>query len=215
VSAVAEKNRMRVLIGQMLGGAVFGAISIGAFIAYVGKPHMDLKDPAIMLTIVAGVSYVMIGLIVAAGLASPKAGAHFLNVEDADEIREESPKLIPAAIVFVLTGVFLLLLATYGTGAAPMGRGVVLTAAAACLGGIIVAGWISSKRTDELTRQLGQETASATFQVMMLFLCVWGTLAHLDYVAWLSPLGLLSATALLQLLASFVIIAKKGMLMPR
>ncbi|MCL6740771.1 hypothetical protein LZ518_06445 [Sphingomonas sp. RB56-2] len=215
MSGVAEKNKMRVLIGQMFGGAIVGAIAVSAFIAFVGKPHMDLKDPAIMVTIVAGVSYVLIGLIVAAGLASPKAGAHFLNVEDAEEIREESPKLIPAAVVFVLTGIFLLLLATYRTGAAPMGRGMVLTAAAVCFGGVVIAGWISSKRIDELTRQLGLETAAVTFQVTMLFLCIWGTLAHLDYVAWLSPLALLSSVALLQLLASFVIIARKGMLMPR
>ena len=206
---------MRVLLGQVLGGAITGAVVVGAFIAFVGKPHMDLEDPAIMLSIVAGISYVLIGLIVLAGLASPRAGAHFLNVEDAEEIREETPKLIPAAAVFIFTGIFLLLLATYGTGAAVMGRGVVLTAAAACLGGIIIAGWITSKRIDELTRRLGQETASATFQVTMLFLCVWGALAHLGYVAWLGPLALLSLVALLQLLASFVVIAQKGMLMPR
>jgi len=215
VSEVAETKKMRRLIGQMLGGAIMGAVAVGTFIAFVGKPHMDLDDPAIMLTIVAGISYVLIGLIVAAGLASPKAGAHFLNVEDAEEIREESPKLLPAAAVFLLTGLFLLLLGTYATGAALLNREASLAAIVACLGGIIAAGWISAKRIDELTRRLGQETASATLQATMLLLCVWGTLSHLGYVAWMGPLALLSSVALIQLLASFVIVGKKGMLMPR
>lgn len=216
MSGVTEQNKMRVMIWRMLGGAVVGAIGTGLFIAFVGKPHMDLENPANMLAIVAGVSYILIGLMVAVGLASPKTGARYLNVEDAEELKEESPKLVPAAVVFILTGIFLLILAMSGTDAAAVvNRETTLITAGACLGGIVIAGWISAKRIDELTRRMGQETAAATFQVTMLLLCVWGALAQLGYVAWLGPLGLLSLVALLQLLASFVIIAQKGMLMPR
>lgn len=215
MSGVTEQNKLRVLIWRMLGGAVVGATGTGLFIAFVSEPHMDLDNPANLVATVAGVSYVLVGLMVAIGLASPKTGARFLNVEDAEELQEESPKLIPAAAVMVLTGIFLLILALAGTQAAIISREAALIAMLGCLGGIVVAGWISARRIDEFTRQMGLETASATFQAGMLVLCVWGALAQLGYVAWLGPLGLLSFVALLQLLASFVIVARKGMLMPR
>ena len=98
MSVTAEKDKMRVMLWRMLGGAVFGAAGTGLFLAFVGEPHMDLKDPGVMIAIVSGLTYVLIGLIVALGLASPKAGAKFLNVEDAEEIREEGPKLWLSAL---------------------------------------------------------------------------------------------------------------------
>ena len=106
MSVTAEKDKVRLMLWRMVCGAIVGAVGTGLFLVFVGEPNMDLEDPGIMLAIVSGLSYVLIGLIVGVGLASPKAGAKFLNVEDADEIREESPKLWTSAVCCVLIGVF-------------------------------------------------------------------------------------------------------------
>jgi hypothetical protein len=213
MSATVEKDKMRVMVVRMLCGAVAGAVVTGTFLAFVGRPLLDLKDFGVMLAVVAGLSYVLIGLMVGVGMAVPGVGVRMLNVEDADELREETPKLKSGVVVLVLTGLFLLLLAMAGTPL--LSRELALGLAASCLAGIVAAGWLGARNYDEMTRRMGEQTASATLQAGMLMLGVWAALSQLGYVAWVGPLALISAFALLQLLASFVIIAKRGMLMPR
>jgi hypothetical protein len=43
----------------------------------------------------------------------------------------------------------------------------------------------------------------------------WGALAHLGYVGWIAPLGVLAGFALLQLAAMFWVVGRRGLLMPR
>jgi len=43
----------------------------------------------------------------------------------------------------------------------------------------------------------------------------WAALAHLGYAQWITPLGLLSGLALVQLAAIFWVVGERGMLMPR
>ena len=208
-----EKKKLQTVLIRMLVGAICGALAIGLFINFVGKPFMDLKDPATAIAIIAGVSYVLIGLMVGIGAAAPKVGARFLNVEDEEELREETPKLMPASAVFVLTGLFLMLLALPNSGPMAISRELGLATAAILIAGISAAGWIANGKNDELTRKMGQEVASITLQATMLLLGAWAALAQFGYAAWVSPLALLSALVLLQLFISFVVIARKGMMM--
>jgi len=208
-----EKKKVQTVAIRMLVGAIFGAVAIGLFIRFVGKPFMDMKDPATAIAVMAGVSYMLIGLMVGIGTAAPRIGARFLNVEAEEELREEMPKLMPASAVFVLTGLFLLLLAIPGSGTLTINRELALAAAALCLAGIAAAGWLAHGRNDELTKKMGQEVASITLQATMLLLGGWAALAQFGYIAWLSPLALLSALVLLQLFVSFIVIARKGMMM--
>ena len=210
MNATAERDKLRVMLWRMVGGAVVGAVGTGLFLAFVGEPNMDLDDPGIMLAIVSGLSYVLIGLIVAVGLASPKAGAKFLNVEDADEIREESPKLWMSALCCVLIGVFLLALAMAD---GLIGSQPALIIAAASFAGMLVIGFISAKRYDELTRQISLEASAGAFYTTVLFVGGWAALSHLGYVAWRSPLALVSGLALLLLVAIFVVAAQRGLMM--
>ena len=180
MSVTAEKDKMRVMLWRMLGGAVFGAAGTGLFLAFVGEPHMDLKDPGVMIAIVSGLTYVLIGLIVALGLASPKAGAKFLNVEDAEEIREEGPKLWLSALCCLLIGGFLLALAMAG-GLIRVELALVI--AGACLAGVLIVGTISAKKYDELTRQISLEASAWSFYVILLVGGAWAALAHLGYGA--------------------------------
>jgi hypothetical protein len=210
MNATAQKDKMRVMLWRMLGGAVVGAAGTGLFIAFVGEPHMDLDDPGVLIAVVSGLSYVLIGLIVALGLASPQAGAKFLNVEDAEEIREEGPKLWMSTICCVLIGVLLLVLAMSG-GLIESQTATVI--AAACFAGIVIIGFVSAKRYDELTRQISLEASAGAFYTTVLLVGGWATLAHLGYVAWLSPLAFVSGVALLLLVAIFVVAAQRGLMM--
>jgi MFS family permease len=211
--ASVEKNKMRTFTVRMLGGAIFGAAVTGLFLSYFGDPLLDLKDGGTMLAVTAGLIYLLIGVMMWIGMAAPSVGAHFLNVEDADELREESPKLRSGVVVLILIGVFLLTLAFAGAGV--VSTAVALGISAGCLAGVVVAGWHGARRYDEMTKRMGEEVASATLQVTMLGLGAWAALAQLGYVAWVGPLALVSGLALLQLFVSFVVVARKGMLMPR
>jgi len=210
MNTTVEGDKLRTMLWRMLGGAVVGAAGTGLFIAFVGEPHMDLDDPGTLLAIVSGLSYVLIGLIVGVGLASPKAGAKFLNVEDAEEIREEGPKLWMSAICCILIGGFLLTLAMAG---GLIGNQGALIIAAACLVGMLVIGAMSAKRYDELTHQLSLEASAWSFYAMLIFAGGWAALAHLGYVAWIDPLAFASALPLLLLVSIFVIAGKRGLLM--
>ena len=210
MSAMVERNKLRVMLWRMLGGAIVGAAGTGLFIAFVGEPHMKLDDPGVLLAVVSGLSYVLIGLIVALGLASPTAGAKFLNVEDAEEIREESPKLWMSVVCCVLIGILLLALPMAGELISNQAALFIVTA---CLLGITVTGVISAKRYDELTRQLSIEASAWAFYATLVFGGGWAALAHLGYAAWFSPLAFLAALPLLLLVTIFVVAGKRGMLM--
>ncbi len=211
MNAAVQKKTMWTSIGRMFAGALVGGIATFLFLEFVGDRFMDLDNGAVMLTVMAGLVYALIGLSVAFGLLAPRAGARFLNVEDADELREEGPKLKIAAAASVLMGAFLLVLGLSSSGS--LGRELALILLALCLVGSIVLRFIGRNRTDELTRQISLESSALTLQLALLAAAAWAALAQLDYVEWISPLGLLSGLALLQLFAVFVISARKGLLL--
>ena len=211
MNAAVQKKTMWTSIGRMFAGALVGGIATFLFLEFVGERFMDLDNGAVMLTVMAGLVYALIGLSVAFGLLAPRAGARFLNVEDADELREEGPKLKIAAAASVLMGAFLLVLGLSSSGS--LGRELALILLALCLVGSIVLRFIGRNRTDELTRQISLESSALTLQLALLAAAAWAALAQLDYVEWISPLGLLSGFALLQLFAVFVICARKGLLL--
>ena len=213
MTAATDNKKLRTMFWRMAGGAVVGAAMSALFLILL-KPQLSADDPATTIAIVAGISYALIGLSVAIGLVAPKAGSRFLNVEDADELREERPKLRTGALVCVLIGAFLLILALGGDDGR-MSREVALWTAAACLGGIVIVTLLSAKNTDELTRQITLEASAATLHIALVGLAVWAMLAELGYAPWLSPLGLIAGFAMLELVAIFVVSASKGLMTPR
>ena len=211
MNAAVQNKKLRTGIARMFAGALVGGIATFLFLEFVGERFMDLDDGAVMLTVMAGLIYALIGLSVAFGLIAPRAGARFLNVEDAEELREEGPKLKIGAAASVLMGAFLLVLGLTSSGS--LGREPALILLALCLAGAIVLTLIGRNRTDELTRQISLEASALTLQLALLATAAWAALAELDYVEWISPLGLLSGLALLQLVAVFVVSAPKGLLL--
>jgi hypothetical protein len=213
MNATAEKDKVRTMFWRMFAGAAVGAVVTVLFIGTVGR-QLDLDEPSHILAALAGIIYALIGLSVGFGTIAPHAGARFLNVEDADELREESPKLRNGALACLLIGAFLLILALAGDGNF-MGREVELFAAAACLVGTAAVTLLSRKRTDELTRQIGLEASSSTLHIGVFVLGGWAALAQFGYVGWMSPLALISSVALLELVAIFAVSARKGLMTPR
>ncbi|GAA4743511.1 hypothetical protein GCM10023264_05900 [Sphingomonas daechungensis] len=212
MSATMDARKMRVMIWRMLAGAIVGAVASLLFFKFVGEPNMDLKNPSVLIAAACGIVYLLIGLMVALGVAAPKTGAHFLNVEDADELREERPKLRTSAIATILIGVFVLVLAMAGGG---IDNQVALAIAALCLIAVVAVTAAGVKQYDELTWQLTREASAYGFYATLVLFGGWAALAHLGYVPWISPLAFVSLLIILQLLTAFIAVGRRGMLMPR
>jgi hypothetical protein len=204
----------KVQLARLLGGMVFGGLAAGLFMTLAAK-HIDLDDGATMVAVVAGLSYALMGVAVAFGSASPKAGARFLNVEDAEEIREQRRNLGASAAGCVLIGLFLLVLALRPALVPALGREAVALVAVALLVATLVVGFATKRRSDELMRQVSLESSTLTLQVATILLAGWAALAHVDLVRWVSPLGAIAGLAVLQLVAIFWISGKKGLLKTR
>jgi len=212
MNATVDKKKIHTMLWRMIAGAVFGAAMTAVFLL-IFQPRMDPGDPSHMIAIIAGISYLLIGLSVGIGLVAPNAGSRFLNVEDADELREERPKLRSGAIACALIGIFLLVLAL-GPDGGLLSRAVTFWFAAACLAGVIIASFMSRK-TDELTRQITLEASAGTLHIALVVLAGWAALAELGYAPLLSPLGLVAGFAMLELIAIFAVSATKGLMTPR
>jgi hypothetical protein len=211
----AKKKSLVVKQGlRMLLGAVTGAGAVVLFMEAGGKARLDADDPGVIIALIAGLSYAVMGLAVGLGAMAPRQGAVFLNVEDAEELREQRASLIPSAIGCILLGLFLIVLAL-----APVEQGPVsqlwTVAAGACLAGLLAVVVVTRNRGDELMRQVSLEASALTLYVALTVLSVWGMLAHLALVPWLTPLSLVAALMMLQLAMIFWVTGKRGMMKAR
>ena len=214
MTATSGKTSAGRQVFRLLAGGVVGAASAIAFMELVGKTRLDSGDPGVGLAMVAGLIYTIMGVGVGLGAMAPRQGAVFLNVEDADEIREQRRSLAPSAIACILVGVFLLALAVAPIGQAE-DRTLWAAAAGACLLGVVALSIATRSRTDELMRQLSLESSALTLHVALVVLAVWAMLAQLGYAAWLTPLSLIAGLALLYLASIFWVATRKGMMTPR
>ncbi|MBA3527389.1 MAG: hypothetical protein M3438_08085 [Pseudomonadota bacterium] len=201
-------------VGQTLVGAAVGAGGAMIFFALIDDTDLDLADPSRVLAIVAGLIYAISGLFVAIGASAPRLGARFLNVEDADELREQRRLLAESSVGCVLVGLVLLVLAIAGPD------GIVSREAAAVVVALSIATIFamsvrSMSRFDELMRRISIEASAFTLHASLVLLGGWAALAHLEYVPWIGPLAWISALALLELLAIFWVSGKRGLLKQR
>ena len=212
-ATVGKTNKGRQAL-KLLIGAAAGALSTILFMELVGKSRLESGDPGVHIAIVAGLIYFVMGVGVGIGALAPRGGAVFLNVEDAEELREQRASRGPSAVSCILIGAFLLLLAL-----APVEKGGDLTAwaigAGACLIGGVAIGIATRRRADELMRQVSLESSALTLNLALAGLSGWALLSHLGYVRWATPLTLIAGLALLHLAAIFWTAARKGMMKPR
>ena len=214
----SPSDKRRRLLVQLASGFVVGALA-GAGGAYLTDTFLFTKGASEipLSSTIAGIvamMYLSIALLMMLGTLNPKVGARFLNVEDEEELREQKAMLFDSSVAMLLCGAALLALAL----AAPVGP-LAAPLALAIGGGGIVAGswfaWRTYRMADELLSAMNLEAAALTYGLVLLVLGGWGMLAHLAYVPAPQPLDILTACYVLVLVATFVVLGRRGMLMPR
>jgi len=202
---------VRKLLIPALIGAVIGYAASAAMLYYIDSAAVDGLSVSATIAAVVGVLYAVIGLTMVVGTANPQLGARLLNVEDADELREQKKVLTLSGAAMMLWGVALLALAL----AAPDGP-VPQAAALAVGGGGLVIGIALSvlvyRSSDELMLAVNLEAAALSYGLLLLVVGLWAMLAHLGYTAAPAPLDLLSLFYVLVLVASFIAVGRRGML---
>lgn len=216
MSSVVVRHKLGKRLGGMALGTVVGFGSVMLFMT-LGKSHLPMSNPAAMLTFTAGLIILLMGAFVGFGAASPRAGAHFLNVEDAEELKEQRVVLAYASASCVLAGLFLFILAFSASGAEQVLLPANVAAGLACLS-LVLAFWTGVKSnagSDELMRQVGREASALALHVSVLLFGGWAALAHFGFAPLIAPLVLISGFFLIELVAIFWISGRKGMLKPR
>jgi hypothetical protein len=208
----APKWRKFVTSG-LVGAVVGGAVMIGLIGLYESGALGEL-GPSGMIACVAGAVYVLIGVQVGLGIALPALGWRFLNVEDAEEIREQRGLLGYSAAGMIAWGGALIVVALAGPGGV-LAPGMGLAAALALIAVSVLLTALMWRHMDELMRGMSRECGNISFYLLLLVGGTWATLAHLGFAAAPAPLDWLTMFTALMLLASFVAVGLRGMLRPR
>lgn len=217
IKADRQRSRTGKLIMQMAIGAVVGGALAYAFLAMVGKDVMSAADPARIVAMILGIVLVLMGLFVGFGTAAPKAGAHLLNVEDESELREQRAALGLSAVTIVLLGGIMLALAVATVGERPGALPASLAAIiiGSCLVALIALSYYMRNDYDELMLAVSAEASAWAMYACLTLFTVWGSLAHLGYATWISPLGLVCALMVIELAAIIIATARRGLLKTR
>lgn len=209
---IGTKSKTRKMLLQALAGGVVGFLS-----AYFLLPALSLDSMAGDAVILAGIGliYAMMGLLVAIGLIAPNSfGAKMLNVEDAEELREQKRILTGSSISMIAIGASFIILVMSGPG----GTFPAIAGFAAICASLVVTLLIAVrdwKLYDELMRQVTLEASYLTFGILCLAAWIWCAAAWVEMLSAPTPLAILSMISGGYLLAVFIVSAKRGMLTPR
>lgn len=211
IETAEKKRRLKKTLFAMGLGAV-----VGFLVAFVTLNVMDGEgfpgvSESVEIAVLVGLVYVITALAVAVGVLSPKAGAAYLNVEDAEELQEQKSMLGLSAIGMGAAGVALIVVAL-GNLIDP----VIALASYVVLA--LLAIWVSLKSyrlQDELMQAVGRESGAMAFYLVVAIGGTWALLAHLGFVAGPQALDWLSMFWGLLLLACFIVVGKRGMLVMR
>ena len=211
ISMEMNMRKGRKLIFQL----VFGGL-IGGLAGYFGLGVLDTETMAADQVIVSGVGlvYLLMGLVVGFGLAAPKLGSNILNVEDAEEIRDQRRILTGSAICMVALGIALIVLPMAGPGnqMSPLVGFGGLIAALVILTVISIRDW---KYYDEMMLQLSRDAGNLAFGGIGGVLLIWASAAWVELAPAPTPLELVAIISGGFLMAIFVASARRGLLRPR
>lgn len=202
---------MRKLLIPMLAGAMIGGISSSTLLWFLDSDMVGGLATSATIAALVGLIYIVIAMSVLVGAIHPAFGARFLNVEDADELREQKQGMACSGAAMVSLGVGLLALAL----AAPDGPLPNLIALILGAGGLIVGTTLSLlvyRVCDELMLAVSLEAGAITYGLIVVVLGGWAMLAHVGYAVGPRPLDLLTSFYVLVLIATFIAAGRRGML---
>ena len=212
--AADRKRRLKKTAFALLLGGVVGFLGATAGMELADSGALGEFDPSREIALLIAILYAITGLGILAGIAFPRAGATFLNVEDAEEIRELKAILTSSGLGMVLAGAALAVVALRGTNdvitpGTALALYIAMSVAAVALSVRI------SRLQDELMQAMGMQTGTVAVHLLVLVGGTWAVLAHLGFVVAPAPLDWLTMIWALMLLAAFVVVARKGMMVMR
>ena len=210
--APAARSILRKLLLPVGLGATVGFLGATAFLRLTdGESGLNLPVSNEIAGLI-GLLYVFISVAVLFGVLMPKAGARILNVEDAEELREQKKQLTWSAIGSATLGAALMTLALTGAELP-----VPPTIGAFVAAGLVLVGTFSSvamnSHTDELQKSLSRDAITTAFYLMFYIGGGWSVLAHASLVLSPQPIDWLSLFACTILIGAFWQIGRRGMLL--
>lgn len=195
---------------RLVSGAVAGFIAASAMTRLIDSPVVGGLGASAAIAALIGVMYALMGAIVLTGSAMPRVGAAFLNVEDADEIREQMRTFLYSGLSSLLWGGALIVLALAAPdGPIPQTTTLVIVTSCFVIGLALCMPLYNA--SDELMMAVMREGASLSAWLLFAVIGSWACLAHLGFVNGPQPLDLLSLFYALMLAASFIVILRRGM----
>lgn len=210
-------SKTRKLVMQMVVGAISGGAVTFLTLNAIEGSGFNLDDPSRVLALLVGLVFAVMGLFVGLGVAVPGPGSRLLNVEDEEELREMRKPLWRSAAVVLLMGAMMLALALAGASdwAGLVSPKAALVAVGGCILGTALLSYFGRNDNDELMRSIAREGAAWGMYACLALFTVWGSLAHLGYAPWITPLGMVSALLAILLVAIFAVCGVRGVLKVR
>jgi uncharacterized membrane protein len=201
----------RKLAFQLIVGGLVGGLASYFGLGLLGAKNMAGDQLAVGAV---GLIYLLMGVICGFGLMAPKLGASILNVEDADEIGDQSRILSGSAICMIVLGAALMVI-TMARPDGPISRPAAMGGLLAALALLIVVSIRDWKYYDEMLLQLSRDAGNIAFSGVGSVTLIWGSASWLGLVTAPTPLALVALTSGGFLIAIFVASARKGLLRPR
>lgn len=213
-NGAARKSKLRKLAVSMSVGAVFGFLGALSVLYFLDRGAFEEVSSSIEIALLVAMLFGLTGVGIAFGALSPAIGAKFLNVEDADELREQRHVLVYSAGGMVALGLSLAMVAL-AAPAGPLSPMASLILALAFFAAAVILSLRQARYVDELVRALGRETAATAFYLTVLAGGGWAMLAHLGYLPAPLSLDWLTLFAVVMLVAAFWTCGRRGLLNPR
>ncbi|KLI64235.1 hypothetical protein [Aurantiacibacter marinus] len=212
--ATEKKRKLKKTLFALILGGVAGFLGAMGLMELIDTGLLgDLGASREVAALVALV-YLLTAGAIGIGLVNPKAGARFLNVEDAEELDEQRGMLMFSTIGMAVAGLALLIVALSGQGGV-IGPVVALVSYVVLSVVAVFTSLKSIKFQDELMQAVGKEAGSTSFYLVVLVGGTWALLAHLGFVTGPAPLDWLTMFWALMLLAAFIVTGRRGMLAMR
>ncbi len=213
LTAMDNRKSRKVWMSLVLGGVAGFAVALGVTQLFESEVLGQFSESRVIAALV-GSLLLLCGLFVGIGVINPSIGAKFLNVEDADELREQQVLLRYSTLGVLALGIMMFCLAL-AAPAGPLSPIFVLVIAVF----LVALTFFTSKRqlaaSDELMRSVSQETASSAFYGMFVVGGGWAMLTHLGYIKGPQALDWVTMFVAATLISTFWVCGRRGLLTPR